>query len=51
LGVEGQKVTSQGMEHNLAEYAKYYSYGSIEISRNNEFTKKIDHCRKDFFEH
>jgi hypothetical protein len=25
-----------GMEHNLAGYAKYYSYGSIEISRSSE---------------
>jgi hypothetical protein len=27
-----------GMEHNLVGYAKYYSYGSIEISRGNEIT-------------
>jgi hypothetical protein len=28
------------MEHNLAGYVKYYSCGSIKISRGNEFTQK-----------
>jgi len=40
-----------GMEHNLAGYAKYYSYGHTEISGNSEFTREIDHSRKDFFGH
>jgi hypothetical protein len=39
------------MEHNLARYAKYYSYGCTKISRNNEFTREIDHNRRDFFGH
>jgi hypothetical protein len=30
------------MEHNLAKYAKYYSYGNIEISRCGEFTRKTN---------
>ncbi len=37
-----------GMEHNLAEYANYYSYGSIEISGGSEFTREIDHSKRDF---
>jgi hypothetical protein len=40
-----------GMEHNLVGYAKYYSYGSIEILRGSEFTREIDHNRRDFFRH
>ncbi len=28
-----------GMEHNLVEYAKYYSYGSIESLGGSEFTR------------
>jgi hypothetical protein len=36
------------MEHNLARYAKYYSCGSIEISRGSEFTREIDHSKRDF---
>jgi murein tripeptide amidase MpaA len=40
-----------GMEHNLARYAKYYSYGSIEKSKNNEVTRKIDHNRRKFSKH
>jgi hypothetical protein len=36
------------MEHNLAGYAKYYSCGNIEISRGNEFTRKIDDHRRNF---
>ncbi len=39
------------MEHNLAEYAKYYSCGSIEISRGSEFIKKIDYNKRDFCRH
>jgi hypothetical protein len=37
-----------GMEHNLAKYAKYYSYARIESS---EFITEIDHSRRDFFGH
>ncbi len=37
-----------GMEHNLARYAKYYSYGNTWIIRSSEFTKEIDHIRKVF---
>jgi hypothetical protein len=40
-----------GMEHNLVEYAKYYSCGCIRISRNNEFTKETNHNRKYIFRH
>jgi hypothetical protein len=29
-----------GMEHNLAEYAKYYFYGSIKFLGGSEFTRK-----------
>ncbi len=36
------------MEHNLAEYAKYYSCGCTKISRSSEFTREIDHSRRDF---
>jgi hypothetical protein len=32
-----------GMEHNLAGYVKYYSYGNIEITKSSEFTREIDH--------
>jgi hypothetical protein len=39
------------MEHNLARYAKYYSCGSIEISKSNEFTREINHNKIDFFGH
>jgi hypothetical protein len=39
------------MEYNLAEYAKYYSCGCIEISRNSEFTRETDHNRRDLFGH
>jgi hypothetical protein len=39
------------MEHNLVEYAKYYSCGSIEILGGSEFTRKIDYNRRDFFGH
>jgi hypothetical protein len=37
-----------GMEHNLAEYAKYFSYGNIEISRGSEFTRKFDYGKRNF---
>ncbi len=40
-----------GMEHNLAEYAKYYSCGSTKISGSNEFAREIDHSRRDLFGH
>jgi len=40
-----------GMEHNMAGYAKYYLCGSIIILGSSEFTRKIDHNRKDFFGH
>jgi hypothetical protein len=40
-----------GMEHNLAKYAKYYSCGNIQILKSNEFTRKIDHSKRDFFGH
>jgi hypothetical protein len=40
-----------GMEHNLVEYAKYYSYGSTKISGCSEFTRKIDYSRRDFSRH
>jgi hypothetical protein len=36
------------MEHNLAKYAKYYFGGNIKIWRGGEFTRKIDHGRRDF---
>jgi hypothetical protein len=39
------------MEHNLVGDAKYYSYGSIKISRSSECIRKIDHNIKDFFGH
>jgi hypothetical protein len=40
-----------GMEHNLAEYAKYYSYGYIEISSNSKFTREINHSRRKILGH
>jgi hypothetical protein len=39
------------MEHNLVGYAKYYFYGRTKISRSSEFTREIDHNRRDFFGH
>jgi hypothetical protein len=39
------------MEHNLAKYAKYYSFGSTKSSRGSEFTRKIDYIKKDFSRH
>jgi hypothetical protein len=32
-----------GMEHNLAEYAKYYYCGNTKISRGSEFIRKFDY--------
>jgi hypothetical protein len=40
-----------GMEHNLAGYAKYYSCGGTKISKNSEFTREIEHNKRDFFGH
>jgi hypothetical protein len=40
-----------GMEHNLAGYAKYYSNGSIEISRGSEFTRETNYNKRDFSRH
>jgi hypothetical protein len=40
-----------GMEHNLVEYAKYYSCGSIKIPGSSEFTREINHNKRDFFGH
>ncbi len=40
-----------GMEHNLVGYAKYYSYGCTKISGSSEFTREIDHSRRDFSRH
>jgi hypothetical protein len=37
------------MEHNLAGYAKYYSYGSIKILGGSEFTRKILATIKEIF--
>jgi hypothetical protein len=36
---------------NLAGYAKYYSYGSIEILGGNEFIRKTNYNRRDFSKH
>jgi hypothetical protein len=36
------------MEHNLAKYAKYYSYGCIKISGSSEFTREIDQVKEIF---
>jgi hypothetical protein len=38
----------RGMEHNLAGYAKYYSCGSIKISRSNVFNRKFDYNKRYF---
>jgi len=40
-----------GMEHNLTEYAKYYSCGNIEISGGSEFIRKNEYSKRDFFGH
>jgi hypothetical protein len=40
-----------GMEHNLVGYAKYYSCGCTKIPRSGEFTKEIDHNKRDFSRH
>jgi hypothetical protein len=39
------------MEHNLARYAKYYSYGCTKFSRSSEFIRETDHNIKTFFGH
>jgi hypothetical protein len=39
------------MERNMVRYAKYYSYGSIIISKGNEFIREINHSRKYFHGH
>ncbi len=36
------------MEHNLDEYAKYYSYGNTEIWGGSDFTRKTDFSKKIF---
>jgi hypothetical protein len=36
------------MEHNLAMYAKYYSYGNTKISGGGEFIRETNHSRRDF---
>jgi len=40
-----------GMEHNLAKYAKYYSYINIKISGGREFTRETNYSRRFFFKH
>ncbi len=37
-----------GMEHNVAGYAKYFSYGNTQILGSSEFTKETNHNRRDF---
>jgi hypothetical protein len=39
------------MEHNLAEYAKYYSCGNTKVLRSSEFTRETNHNKRDFFGH
>jgi hypothetical protein len=39
------------MEHNLARYAKYYSYKNTKISKGSELTQKFDYNRRDFSKH
>jgi hypothetical protein len=39
------------MEHNLAEYAKYYSYRNIELLGGHEFTRKFDYNKRNFLGH
>jgi hypothetical protein len=39
------------MGHNLAWYAKYYSYGSTKISRGSEFIREIDYNKRDFYKY
>ncbi len=34
------------MEHNLAEYAKYYSCGNTKIIRSSEFIRETNHNRR-----
>ncbi len=40
-----------GMEHNLAGYAKYYSYENTKILGGSEFTRETNHSERDFFRH
>jgi len=37
------------MEHNMVEFAKYYSCGNTKIITNNEFTKETNNSRRMFF--
>jgi hypothetical protein len=39
------------MEHNLAEYAEYYSCGNTKISGGSEFTRKTNYSIRDFSRH
>jgi hypothetical protein len=39
------------MKHNLAKYAKYCSCGSTKILKGSEFTREIDHNKRDFSKH
>jgi hypothetical protein len=39
------------MEHNLAGYAKYYSYENTKILGGSEFTRETNHSERDFFRH
>ncbi len=39
------------MEHNLVEYAKYYSCGGIKISGGSEFTRETNYNKRDFSRH
>ncbi len=41
----------EGIEHNLAKYAKYYPCGRIDISWSSEFTRETDHNIRDFSRH
>jgi hypothetical protein len=40
-----------GIEHNLAGFDQYYSYGSTKISRGSEFTRKLNHIRRNISKH
>jgi hypothetical protein len=40
-----------GMEQNLGGYAKHYSCGYTKILGSSEFTREIDHSRRDFSKH
>jgi hypothetical protein len=45
---EGPSTSMEGWNTTWSSMPKYYSCGSTKISRNNEFTREIDHSRKDF---